>query len=240
MALEDLAGPSRYLDALNRAWPELTDQKLDVAVVAGHIPGIKNVLLNTFPKLNGPVDYDATEMSNAILWALHYTVPIGGVIIWSGEGGALDLTRWAICNGQELSRTTYAALFAICGVVYGAGDGSTTFNVPDLRLRVPENQDNSQGIMRGNKRGADSVTLTVDNLPPHRHNLMANTSVGSRGSATATSKLAKHLNSNDNDEYFGAVAGGDANAFESSAVGGGQAVNVMSPRLAMLYAIRML
>lgn len=45
--------------------------------------------------------------------------------------------EWLLCNGQAVSRTTYADLFALVGTVFGAGDGSTTFNVPDMRGSVP-------------------------------------------------------------------------------------------------------
>lgn len=51
--------------------------------------------------------------------------------------GATVPAGWFICNGQAVSRTTYASLFAAIGTVYGVGDGSTTFNVPDLLGRVP-------------------------------------------------------------------------------------------------------
>lgn len=47
--------------------------------------------------------------------------------------GAVAPNGWLLCQGQAVSRTTYAHLFAVLGTTYGAGDGSTTFNVPDLR-----------------------------------------------------------------------------------------------------------
>lgn len=50
--------------------------------------------------------------------------------------GASAPTGWLLCNGSAVSRTTYATLFAVVGSTYGAGDGSTTFNLPDTRNRV--------------------------------------------------------------------------------------------------------
>ncbi|MEK9954208.1 MAG: phage tail protein [Pelagibacteraceae bacterium] len=61
-------------------------------------------------------------------------VPAGSVIAWSGSSAP---SGWVLCDGTAISRTTYAALFAIAGTSYGIGDGSTTFNVPDLRDRLP-------------------------------------------------------------------------------------------------------
>lgn len=60
---------------------------------------------------------------------------VSGII--TAYGGSSAPTGWFICDGQAVSRTTYAALFAIIGTTYGVGDGSTTFNVPDLRQRFP-------------------------------------------------------------------------------------------------------
>jgi len=59
-------------------------------------------------------------------------VPIGGITMW-GTGAAP--TNWQLLDGSAISRTTFAALFALWGVTFGAGNGSTTFNVPDARQR---------------------------------------------------------------------------------------------------------
>lgn len=58
--------------------------------------------------------------------------PAGTVVAWSA---AAIPTGWLLCNGQAVSRTTYSALFAVIGTTFGAGDGSTTFNVPNLTER---------------------------------------------------------------------------------------------------------
>ncbi len=61
-------------------------------------------------------------------------VPTGGTIAY---GGSSAPAGWLLCDGSAVSRTTYAVLFAIVGTTFGAGDGSTTFNLPDLRGRFP-------------------------------------------------------------------------------------------------------
>lgn len=84
---------------------------------------------------------------------------------------------WLLCYGQAISRTTYAALFAAIGTVFGSGDGSTTFNVPDLRGRVIAGADNMggtaagrlSGYTRATVGGAQSVTLTLAGIPAHTH-----------------------------------------------------------------------
>ena len=75
---------------------------------------------------------------------------------------------WLLCDGTAYSRTTYAALFAIIGTGYGAGNGSTTFNVPDFRGRMPVGSGTGSGLTvrtRGTTYGAETSTLTSGNIP---------------------------------------------------------------------------
>lgn len=61
---------------------------------------------------------------------LYADAPLGTILPF---GGTSAPAGWMLCQGQALSRTTYAKLFAIIGTAFGTGDGSTTFNIPDLR-----------------------------------------------------------------------------------------------------------
>lgn len=74
---------------------------------------------------------------------------------------------WLLCNGQAVSRTSFADLFAAIGVVYGAGNGTTTFNVPDFRDRVPVGVSGTKGL--GTSGGAETINLTASQLPAHAH-----------------------------------------------------------------------
>lgn len=111
--------------------------------------------------------------------------------------GSTAPSGWLMCYGQAVSRTTYSALYAICGTTYGAGDGSTTFNVPDLRGRVVAGWDsmggtsanrltnqsggiNGDGI--GNTGGTELQALTVAQLPAHTHGAGSYTVNGATGS----------------------------------------------------------
>jgi len=71
-------------------------------------------------------------------------------------GGASAPADWLFCHGQAVSRATFAALFAAIGVTHGVGDGSTTFNLPDMRGRVPAGKDD----MGGSAANRLNVTLT--------------------------------------------------------------------------------
>ncbi|QEC50835.1 tail fiber protein [Baekduia soli] len=86
--------------------------------------------------------------------ALAHLVPIGGMLPWAGAGASLPF-GWLYCDGRAVSRSTFAALYAVIGTAYGVGDGSTTFNVPDARGRVLVMEDAGAGrLATANTRGA--------------------------------------------------------------------------------------
>ena len=70
--------------------------------------------------------------------------PVGQVVAWSGNTSSLP-TGYLLCDGSAVSRSTYAPLFAVIGTTHGAGDGSSTFNLPDLRDRFVVGASNSTG-----------------------------------------------------------------------------------------------
>ena len=67
--------------------------------------------------------------------------PTGAVSAFAGSAAP---TGWLLCDGSDVSRTTYSDLFAVVGTTYGAGDGSTTFGLPNLEGRVPVGLDAGQ------------------------------------------------------------------------------------------------
>lgn len=97
------------------------------------------------------------------LSSLNFLFPPTGAI--QPYAGASAPVGWLMCSGQAVSRTTYAALFAVVGSAFGAGDGSTTFNVPDLRGEFLRGADNGRGIDSGRTLGSEQT----DALKSHRH-----------------------------------------------------------------------
>ena len=118
--------------------------------------------------------------------------PAGAIMAF---GGAVAPTGWLLCNGAAVSRTTYATLFAVAGTTYGAGDGTTTFNVPNLQGRFPigagtGSQKNvaSSGVITGGTAlagrtigqfgGEEDHVLLVSELAQHSHVYRWGTSAG--------------------------------------------------------------
>jgi len=99
---------------------------------------------------------------------------------------------WVACNGQSLSISAYELLYALIGTVYG-GDGVQTFNVPDLRGRVPMSQGNGGGLsprVLGQIGGEENHTLLDREMPSHSHALLSSTSVANSQTPGTTVHLA--------------------------------------------------
>jgi microcystin-dependent protein len=104
--------------------------------------------------------------------------PAGVVSMWVTDTAP---TGWLLCQGQAVSRTTYATLFGVISTTYGVGDNSTTFNLPDLRGRVPMGAGTGRNVADsanltartlGTKvSDAENVTLTLAQTPSHSHEL---------------------------------------------------------------------
>jgi microcystin-dependent protein len=106
-------------------------------------------------------------------------------------GGATAPSGWLLCNGDAVSRTTYSALYAIVGTTFGVGDGSTTFNVPDMRSRLPMGVGTGTGLSArtlAETGGVETQTIASGNLPTHSHTLSAHTHT----SAAHTHTLGGH------------------------------------------------
>ena len=104
------------------------------------------------------------------LWARSGAgLPVGSIVMYSS---AVAPDGWLYCNGAAVSRTDFLNLFEVIGTAYGAGDGLTTFNLPNTagRLVRGNGQQPGQGLYSiGDAGGADSILLTANNLPAHLH-----------------------------------------------------------------------
>jgi microcystin-dependent protein len=153
-----------------------------------------------------------------------YNIPIGGSIdFW---GTAAPNSSFALMYGQAISRSTYGALFALIGTTYGTGDGSTTFNIPDVRGRVVAGVTNMGGSESnrlsgatvstgglGGTGGAPTKTLATANLPPY-------TPAGSISVTSTDNKIPSNTGT------YNGYSGGSANYGVTGAGGPGTSPTV--------------
>ena len=102
----------------------------------------------------------------------------------SAFAGASAPSGWLLCQGQAISRTTYASLFNAIGTNYGTGDGSTTFNLPNMQGQVPAGIGGTLALTLGQEFGEVSHTLTIPEMPSHNHQVKS-TGSGATGYASA-------------------------------------------------------
>ncbi|MGE9008465.1 phage tail protein [Leptospira interrogans] len=96
-------------------------------------------------------------------------------------GGNFAPVGWMLCQGQTLAISEYEVLFQLMGTTYG-GDGQETFNLPNLAGRLPVHQ--GPGFVMGQNAGAETVTLTTQQLPVHSHPMSASLNNAASGTVT--------------------------------------------------------
>lgn len=172
-------------------------------------------------------------------------LPIGsGMDFW----GASAPAKWLLCYGQAISRVTYAALFAVIGTTYGAGDGVTTFNLPDKRGRATAGKDNMGGTsanrltspINGDNLGAaggtESVTLTITEMPLHGHAVRRNPLAQGTAETNSSGGFPTVLNSSTTDAAYTGTPSNTAGQ-QIGGTGGGQAHNNVQPTIVANYII---
>ena len=149
-------------------------------------------------------------------------------------GGNFAPQDWAFCDGQSMPIGQYQALFSLLGTTYG-GNGQTTFNLPDMRGRVPMHRGQGPGLNNhslGEQGGAQTVTLTLNQLPAHTHPV----SIGI-ASGTASAGGDGKVLSNDAPIYTNAATDKALRNFPLPSVGGNQPTSIMQPYLCVNFII---
>ena len=164
---------------------------------------------------------------------------IGQIVMF---GGNFAPRGWALCDGQLLAINQNQSLFAILGTTYG-GDGRTTFGLPDLRGRSPLHPGSGPGLTPralGQRSGAETTTLGVNNLPVHNHSGQGQVQLKASGNPADTNDpsgnslgLAEAYSS---DPASVDMAASTA-TLTTSNTGAGQAFNNMHPFQAVNFII---
>ena len=188
-----------------------------------------STITSPLPEINRITAANINEIKQVVNYNADAGFPIGSGCDYFGTTAP---ENFMFADGSAISRTTYAALFAIIGTTYGTGDGSTTFNLPDKRERVSVmyKSDSTMGTTGatfdtlGAKGGEDTHQLITAELPAHTHTMTAKEGYGD-GSTTYVSSVTPSTATR-------------TTTISPSSVGGDTAHNNLQPYFVCNYIIR--
>ena len=171
-------------------------------------------------------------------------IPTATIVPWSSSSVP---TGFLECNGANVSRSTYSALFAIIGTTYGAGDGASTFGLPDLQDNVAVGKSGTKAL--ASTGGANTVaaegtvggstanaTLTTAQLASHSHPRPQRVL---NGQPQQTAQIIQAGRSNPGpNANTGSEGSGTGHSHNMSATFSGTATSVLQPYLAVIYIIK--
>ena len=168
------------------------------------------------------LDADGNISEEAAASMEQYTGPIGMIVAWGGSSMPSD--SWRVCNGQAISRTDFSILYQRYGTAWGAGDGTTTFNLPNLQDTIPIGAGSFAGL--GASAGARYRTLTIANIPAHTHTMSFD-----RTSAADIGPDELFPTGNDPADYDNLVK-------ETTSIGSGEAFDTLNPVKGFYFIIK--
>ncbi len=188
-------------------------------------------------------DFDAANLTGI------EGIPTATIVPWSSSSVPSGFLE---CDGAAVSRTTYSALFAIVGTTYGAGDGSSTFNVPNLSDNVPVGKSNNKALAStggantvsktGNVSGSTAnATLSTSQLSSHSHPTGYVSPAPKPGKASWTGPgpyQPPGYRHGDAPANTGSTGGGGSHSHNMSANFSGDATSVLQPYLTVIYIIK--
>lgn len=186
----------------------------------------------------GNYTYEAASTTWRYTGLFADTLPAGSILAW---GGTAAPTNWLICDGSAVSRTTYATLYSVIGTFYGTGNGSTTFNLPNLKGKVTVGLDATDSNFNalGKTGGASTHTLTTDQIPLHAHQFGADDYIVDSGNYTLIGRWAYDATSSTSGNGVHALTknmyAGNGN---TTSTVGGQAHNNLQPYQVANYIIK--
>ena len=172
-------------------------------------------------------------------------IPTATIVPWSSSSVPSGFLE---CNGANVSRSTYSALFAIIGTTYGSGDGATTFGLPDLQDNVAIGKSGTKALAStggantvtstGNVGGSTAnATLSTAQLASHSHSINPLDNPIHIANSGETTRPQNSLDS-DNHPNTANTGSGTGHSHNMSATFSGDATSVVQPYLAVIYIIK--
>lgn len=217
--LQDIANLATFRTGANQTADAAT---IEVDGSAGFLrvksSGISSNELATDSVITAKIQDGAVTAAKLDSAATSVLMPTGAIMPYAGASAP---TGYLFCDGDAVSRATYSDLFGIIGVTYGAGDGSTTFALPDLRGRVIAGQDDmggssannltdAQADQLGGTLGSETHTLTTTELPAHTHGGLTDIDPNGGDGGSASDPGLDYVTSNGAGTVSGSTGGGGA------------------------------
>jgi microcystin-dependent protein len=227
------------------------DANSDISTAISNVVDTAPEVLDTLNELSAALN-DDPNFSTTVANALAALVP-AGTVIQSARVSAP--AGYLLCEGQAVSRSTYSALFDAIGTTYGVGDGSSTFNIPNLQGKVPVGKNSGTFSTLGATGGAETHTLDATQIPSHNHTFSATTnttgnhnhSIGFSDSTIPGWSFISNNGAYDPVPFTSQYGGWGTNysgnhshtvSGTTSSVGDGQAHNNLQPYIVLNYMIK--
>ena len=194
--LQNISDLQSQLDSLNNSLTSsgtsLSGLAASITSLSQQIQGLQNQKANVnsptltgIPRAPQPLSTSNDDQIATTLFVKSFSVPLGVILPYGGSSPP-DIS-YLFAQGQAISRVTYSALFALYGTTYGSGDGSSTFNLPNLSYKVPigPGVSSTTTYSLGQIGGEESHTLIVPETPSHTHS-------GTMGDHTHSASSSPH------------------------------------------------
>jgi len=160
----------------------------------------------------------------------------GEILLWATQTAP---TGFLLCDGSAISRTTYATLFSSIGTTYGAGDGSTTFNLPNIKSSSIFGYNSSDTDFNSVGKSGGNSTINIvhsHTTNTHTHYISGNTNAYGADTPKDIGSVYFGIGAVNHYHWFGATSGGQSNAGTTSSLSSAQ--SIQNPYITLQFIIR--